>query len=235
MQNWRETSRLVTFYTEGFGKINAIAKGLRVKKGKGTGGLAQFSENEVIFYKKRSGLHLIDKWNFKNSNFALYGSFKKLVIASIMVETVNKCVSGEERNPRLYELLKTTLGFLGGEGDEKLFLASFILHFLDNLGYKPNLERCSRCKTEKFSGPLLFAVNKGSLTCENCKTDKDRLVIIDREMKGALEYLQNISVRRSTRLKLIPAMQKKLCNFLMIFLTYTLAREIKSVSLLPVA
>ena len=234
-QHWRETSKLVSLYTEDFGKIKAIAKGLKVKKGKGTGGLAQFSENEVIFYKKRSGLHLIDKWNFKDSNSALYGSFKKLVIASIMVEMVNECVSGEERNSRLYELLKTTLGLLGEGGDEELFLASFILHFLDNLGYKPHLERCSRCKTGKFSGPLLFALNKGSLTCENCKTDKDRLVILSREMKGALEYLQNISVQRCTRLKLIPLMQKKLCNFLISFLTYTLDREIKSGSLLAVA
>ena len=234
-QNWRETSKLVTLYTEDFGKIKAIAKGLKVKKGKGTGGLGQFSENEIIFYKKRNGLHLIDKWNFKDSNSALYGSFKKLVIASIMVEIVNGCVSGEERNPRLYGLLKTALGLLGGGGDEELFLASFMLHFLDNLGYKPHLERCSRCKTEKFSGPLFFALNKGSLTCGNCKTDKDRLVVVDREMKGALKYLQNISVRKSTRLKLMPLMQKKICNFLISFLTYTLDREIKSVSLLEAA
>ncbi|GEM_PF-3251032 len=235
IQNWKETSRLVTLYTQDFGKIKAVAKGLKAKKGKGTGGLSQFSENEIVFYRKKSGLHLIDKWSFKDSNSNLYSNFKKLVIASIIAEMIDEYIEGEEKSPGLYRLLKRTLTLLAKDGHEELFLASFTVHFLKRLGYQPNFEKCCRCGKNKLSKPIFFLLNEGAVICQQCRTGKDRVVVVDEEMKAVVEYLQNIPPEKSIRLKLAPFFQKRLCNFLIFFLSYTLGKKLQSISLLETA
>jgi len=234
-QPWRETSNIITLYTQGFGKINAIAKGLKAKKGKGAGGLSQFSENEIVFYKKKNGLHLIDKWSLKDLNALLCNDFKKLVIASIIAEMVHEYVEGEEKNLSLYELVKNTIKFLGEKSQEEMFLAGFTIHFLKVLGYKPNLEKCCRCGRKILTEPVLFSLREGSIVCNYCKLNKDKLVILKREMGAAIEYLQNTALEKCVRLKIDSSFQKRLCDFLILFLNYTLGKEIKSVSLLETA
>lgn len=234
-QDWRETSNIVTLYTRGFGKINAIVKGLKTKKGKGAGGLDQFSENEIIFYRKRSGLHLIDKWSLKSSNYRLYGGFKKFIVASIIAEMVIEYIEEEEKNIRIYELLNKTIKFLSEGNNEELFLAGFTIHFLKALGYKPNLDRCFRCKNEEFQESVFFSLREGSIVCNKCKMNRDKLVVLKRETLGAVRYLQNTMFEKSIHLKIEPSFQKRICDFLILFLSYTLGKEIKSVSFLETA
>ena len=234
VKEFREKSQLITLYTEKFGKINAVAKGLRQKRGRGIGGLVQFSENEIVLYKKRSGLHLIDKWNLENQHQHLYRDLKKLLVASVMAEMVSSYVEGEHPNLPLYKLLKASLNLLAKDSEE-LFLAAFTSHFLDCLGYRPHLERCLRCQSKEISEPLLFSLNKGSIICAQCRRNADTVVTLNKEMKGILEYLQNSALESSIRLKVAPFVPKKLYEFLILFLTYTLGKEIKSVSLLETA
>jgi DNA repair protein RecO (recombination protein O) len=50
--NYRDSSKIVTFYTRGFGKVKCIAKGARQMKSKFGAGLEPITNVSLVLYKK---------------------------------------------------------------------------------------------------------------------------------------------------------------------------------------
>ena len=53
-ENWRETSKILTLFSQRFGKIRVIAKGARDPKSRLAGNLELFSQISIVFYKKEN-------------------------------------------------------------------------------------------------------------------------------------------------------------------------------------
>ena len=64
----RETSSLVVFYTEGFGKIKGLVKGARGAQAKFGLYLSEFSKFDIVYYEKRkTETYLITQADLKDS------------------------------------------------------------------------------------------------------------------------------------------------------------------------
>ncbi|HET6402799.1 MAG TPA: DNA repair protein RecO [Candidatus Kapabacteria bacterium] len=149
-----ETSKIVTLYTRGFGKLNVIAKGAREMKSKFGGALEMFARSTVVFYKreKQDALNLLSKAETLDSNAGIMQSLKKMEAAMAIVELMLHAMHDEEANEELFDLLAGTLHTIArSEEREAPFLQlRFYLRFLKQVGFEIDVRESS-----EFSPHLL--------------------------------------------------------------------------------
>jgi DNA repair protein RecO (recombination protein O) len=166
-----DTSKIATLYTSDHGKIKVIAKGIRKPKSKLAGALQTFSHIQIVFYKKRTTeIYLLSQADTIESHQSLHKDLNRYVFASAILELLDRLITGEETNPKLFGLTLDVLSFLERcpqDSLEKAF-CSYAMKLADFLGYKPKFDRCVSCN-KKIEGRLvLFSPEKGGITCRGC-------------------------------------------------------------------
>lgn len=172
-ENWRETSKILTLYSQRFGKIKVIAKGARDPKSRLAGNLELFSQINIVFYKKENtDLHLLSQVDLVEPLPKIQDDLKRFSYASAVAELLNKLTESEEVHPGLFSLTWETLQNLNQAPQNKLdnYLWAYALKLASNLGYRPKLSACISCnKKEALSGEnLFFSSEKGGMICKNC-------------------------------------------------------------------
>jgi DNA repair protein RecO (recombination protein O) len=193
-----ETSKIVWLYTRAFGKVKVVAKGARSQKSKFGSSLELFTHSSVVFYKKdRRDLQLLSQSDTVRHFGALETDVARFAFASAAIELLDSMIMGEEPNPPLFELLLQTLARVESCPRQALrnVFWTFELKAADLLGYRPELEKCSRCGKEDEL--LRFAPLKGGLICRACGSRDSDSFEISPEARDFLRRLQSGSVSES--------------------------------------
>jgi DNA repair protein RecO len=108
--NYRESSKLITLYTQSHGKVRTIAKGVRNTKTRWGGALQSMAYLEAVFYfKENRTLHLLSGAEYIKSFHSIYDNEKKIELGLRIIELVNKAVMENQQNTAIFELLVETL------------------------------------------------------------------------------------------------------------------------------
>ena len=68
--DYRETSKIATFFTKDHGKVKGVLKGIRKDSKKFGSHIDKFSVNDIVYYRySRSDLHLISQCDLKQYFF----------------------------------------------------------------------------------------------------------------------------------------------------------------------
>ena len=164
-----EADRIVTMLTRRYGKVRAVAKGVRRTTSRIGSRMEPFMLVDVQLYEGRN-LDIVSQVETKEpyarriaEDYALYTA------ATAMVETTDKLVDHEkEPSYEHYRLLHGGLGSLSRRAhDPGLVLDSFLLRSLALAGYEPTFDACASCGRE---GPhRAFVVAGGGAVCEACR------------------------------------------------------------------
>jgi len=232
-----ESSKIVTLYTQSYGKIKVIAKGVRRPKSKFGASLEPITHSLVIFYRKEGrDLHTLSEGDLLTPFTRLKGEFSRLTYASAVCELTDRLMVGEEPNRPLF---RTLLGALHGieeapPEDAEKFLWRYELALSGFLGYRPEFNTCVHCGRPLRGRSLLFSFPLGGVLCEKC-TDRDaRASPIFPGTARFLFHLQRVSMNRVARLKTAPEMAAQIRTLLDRFLAYHTEnyRNLKSLSFL---
>jgi len=167
-REFREADRFFTFFTEDYGKVEALAKGERKIESKLRGGLELFYFSEISFIQGRYWKTLVDASlveNFDNIRQEL----PKLKTASLIGREVSALIKGQEQDQDLWKLLKDTFEHLNESSRIFLVYQYFFWRFVSHLGYRTQLYNCVDCKEELTPSQLYFSASQGGLICRNCK------------------------------------------------------------------
>ena len=165
---YEEADKIVTIYTKNYGKITAIAKGVRKIKSKFGSSLEIFTHSVFLFYKGRN-IDIVSQVEILESFFSASKEVIKFAFAANCVEIVNKLTEEREINVGLFDLLKEVLHYLRESNDPKLLALSFKWQTMSILGYRPLLNHCCRCnKSVKDQKEIYFNIKEGGLLCNNC-------------------------------------------------------------------
>jgi DNA repair protein RecO (recombination protein O) len=164
-KDFGDTGRIVCIYTTHNGKISAIAKGAKRLTSKFGSTLEIFSYIDLVLYKGRE-LHTISETRIIDSFQALRENLSKIAYGSFVLELIDAFMVEEERNIQAFNLILDTLRWLKEETTE-FIIYFFTLNFLSLLGFRPEVERCLKCK-RKIEGSAFFSSRNGGLTCINC-------------------------------------------------------------------
>jgi DNA repair protein RecO (recombination protein O) len=229
-KDYLETSRLVTLFTEKYGKISAIAKGYRRPKSQFGNSLEIFTIVELILHNKSTReIQIITQCETdqtfqklsENMVFYAYGSailelFDKLIIAQ---DTTSK-----EANKPLFSLLRDFLMAIETSPEDKLkplFLA-FKLKLAHLLGYSPNLEECVICQSPVNEVNFYFDVAKGGIIHKDCNSrgQHEELVYINLGLLKTIQKLIAAKITSILRLKISEKNEKIIDMLIDKFLRY---------------
>ncbi|HER23584.1 MAG TPA: DNA repair protein RecO [Candidatus Atribacteria bacterium] len=165
---YEEADKIVTIYTKNYGKIKAIAKGVRKTKSKFGSSLEILTHSVFLFYKGRN-IDIVSQSEILESFFSASKEVIKFAYAVNCIEIVNKLTEEREINIALFNLLKEVLHYLRNSKDPKLLTLSFKWQTMSILGYRPSLDHCCRCnKSLEEQKERYFNIKEGGLVCNNC-------------------------------------------------------------------
>ena len=115
--NYGEADRILTIYTKHYGKIRAIAKGVR-KITSRKGGNVELFNHCVLFLARGRNLDIVTEAQVVNSFSRLSRDLEKTAAAFYVVELVDQLTPDGQVNRQVFDLLVGTLGELSAKRSE---------------------------------------------------------------------------------------------------------------------
>jgi DNA repair protein RecO (recombination protein O) len=132
-RNFGEADKILTIYSKHYGKVRAIAKGIRKLKSRKAGSLELFNYCQLVLVKGRN-LDIISEVQAMNAFREWRKNLTKVGVAYYFCELVDKLTPDGQANKAVFELLREFLGKIGFSSLPAL-VRSFEEHLLDELGF----------------------------------------------------------------------------------------------------
>jgi DNA repair protein RecO (recombination protein O) len=159
-----EADRIVSVFTQGHGKIRAVAKGVRKTASRFGSRLEPTSHVALQCYQGRE-LDVVTQVETIDVLRPLREGYGVLTHAMSMLEAVDQVTPERERNPALYRLLVGALRTLAMT-PSPVVTPAFFWKLLSLEGFHPMLDACARCGAE---GPFgAFDLSEGGVLCDQC-------------------------------------------------------------------
>ena len=170
-----ETDRIVTFLTEGRGKVRAVAKGVRKPKSRFGARLEPTTHLNLQLYEGRN-LDVVTQVETIDANRKLRESYAAFTQAIAMLEAVDHVAQEGEANVPLYRMLAAALRTLAEDpgvrgapgGCLPAVSAAFFWKLLALEGVSPVLDACARCDETVVDVAATFDVAEGGVLCRAC-------------------------------------------------------------------
>lgn len=190
-QDHGETSRIITLYTEEFGKIKGIVKGAKSGKSKAGGVLDLLNLVSVVFYNKENrDLQMITQAELVNFYTKLKNSLDLIAYASAVLELVEKLTPDHEQNGRLYKGTTRILDlFEAGSENPEFQFAKYFLFFTGETGYKLPLDNCASCGKPLSGEKYLYLNYNHGFYCGDCGKNHSYFEKISKELFNLITCL----------------------------------------------
>ena len=185
-----DADKIITLYTADYGKIDAVAKGVRRIKSRLAGNVEPLSHASFMLARGRN-LDIVTQVQSIESFQVLRGDLSRLSHALYAAELLDRATELREENFALYRLLLDTLRGLADRDDLERVLRYYEMQMLIQLGYKPELDQCVVSGCEVGEGEILrWAASLGGIVCSACKPQNVSLTALSPEALQAMKSLQ---------------------------------------------
>lgn len=225
-----ESDKIVSFLTDKFGKLTAIAKGALRSRRRFVNSLEPFSLINLRFQDPpHSQLAFIIAADLVDSYQLLQTSLERIAYASYLVEVSEGLLPEREENQAVFDHLKTGLRYLEENQPSLRFLTSFELKLLRLVGYQPVLGACQKCRLDylRCSGIQWRFSLDGGLLCETCARVHPGAIPLSRAAIEVLIALQGEN-RLPAQFSLPAIVVREIRSAILGFIQYHVNREIKS-------
>jgi DNA repair protein RecO (recombination protein O) len=226
--DFREADRIITFFTNDFGKIKCIAKGSRRFRSKFSGKLEPFTFVRIIYFgKENQNIYQINSCDIIRSFHKIGEDYKRLNICSYIVELIDTMFKERDPNRELLGFLLNIFSLIEESSDIDTVLRIFEVRFLSLLGYKPVLDLCVRCNSP-VDGAIRFNLIKGGVICRDCFRNTKHEIKIS---QGALNFIKKsltIDILMMGRLKIPKRLEEEIRNLIHSFLNIRIGKKLKS-------
>ena len=191
-----EADRIVTVFSQGHGKIRAVAKGIRKTTSKFGARLEPATRVALQCYRGRE-LDVVTQVVTVEANRAVREEYALLIHAIPMLEAVDQVAQEREPNPALYRMLTGALHALATTRNP-LVTPAFFWKLLSLEGFHPLLDGCARCgeQPDEAEGGdhelVAFDLEEGGTVCRACARGGGRpltpggLALLRRVLGGGL-------------------------------------------------
>lgn len=160
-----EADRIITFLTEGRGKVRAVAKGVRKTKSRFGSRLEPISHVAVQLYEGRE-LDTVTQAETIDHFRPIREDLHRVARATALLEVVDQVAQEGEANAALYRMLVGALRSLAARSSP-LLVTGFYWKLLSLEGFHPMLDECAGCGSD---GPFVaFDLTEGGVLCRSCR------------------------------------------------------------------
>lgn len=217
-----EYDQIVTLYSEDFGTMRAMARGVCKPTSVQSMHLELLNEVEFEVIHGKA-LPIISSAVVLEQYRAVKDSLPKLAGALFFTEVLDKIAFENEKDSNLWNFLKAMLAEFNSADSDKV-LSVFRKNqadFLKVLGYAPQIDKCVACSKDAFGGSermVALSTELGGVICSGCFLSGGRGIMIDKSDLGYLVGASNLPVSASRH------------SALDTFFEYTVGRKINSLA-----
>ena len=176
-QNQGEADQLLTIFTEQFGKIEVLAKGIRKITSKLRAGADVFYLSEIEFVQAKSYKILTDALVVDKLS-GLRASPNKLFFARAMAVSLDNFLTSQEKDGKIWQFVESVFNNLNnqpanGATGQIIFYHYFLWNFFAVLGYSPELCHCPLCSKKLLPETFFFVPSEGGVVCWQCFSIND--------------------------------------------------------------
>jgi DNA repair protein RecO (recombination protein O) len=174
-----EGHKIIHLFTEGYGKIEASAFGVRKTKSRFGSKLERFTISRFFLYHKNdSTLYSIRDVEVHDQNDLITADYEKYITGNALLEPVVLFVDSAQPDQKLYSLLCEALKVLNTLHAERsvYLLSMYDVQFLSIMGYSPDTRHCTKCGREIENSECYIHHSEGFPLCKGCKTASSRKV-----------------------------------------------------------
>jgi len=222
-----EADRILTLYTPGLGKLKAVAKGTRRPKSK-LGGHVELLTHSMLMLARGRNLDIITQAQTIDNFLPLKDDLEHISHGLYISELVDSFTADHIENRRLFDLLLDTLHQLSQARDGDLILRYFELHFLDHIGYRPQLQRCANCSSALQPAVNFFSSSQGGVLCHDCSYQEPIVRPLSLNALKVLRLWQNCDYVTAGRIKINHELSSELKYVMREYIKYLLERQLKS-------
>lgn len=226
----RETSCIVHFYTESFGKIRGLIKAVRGPRAVFGIYLQEFAIYDIVYYeKKRKNIYTISECDLKKTFKRVNADLDKRLWAYYVVELVDKLTALEDKDSDIYWLLFQALGLLDSERFIDKVIMIFQIKFLKYLGLMPQLKFCVNC-SNKLSKDINihFSTRFAGLLCDKCFEADIQSFAISKGTAASMRILAKTQLSDLSRISVSKRLREEISELLNRFIDYQLGEHLKS-------
>lgn len=168
---YKDSDKIFTLLTKDYGKVSAIARGVRKINSRRSGNLDTLNLISVSFYEDSHDMRSIEEVKTIKSFRNLKKDLEKSTKAYYIVELIHKSVEENEKVEDIFNLALQSLKTL----DENKYSGGLIINFFELnlmkiLGYQLTLNKCRKCERvlDNSWKKYFFNVDNGSFECEDC-------------------------------------------------------------------
>jgi len=162
-----DADRICVLFSPTRGRIEAVAKGVRKPLSKLAGHVEPLSRGQFGLAQGRN-LDVVTDASTLDSWPALHDDVDRMTEALAMAELVDRSTDVDVSSRPLYELLRHSLDELASTKSPPAVRWWFTLRFLDQQGYRPELEDCVRCRADVGPERTGLSAADGGLVCPRC-------------------------------------------------------------------
>lgn len=227
--SYGESDQIATLYTLDFGKIKGIAKGAKRSRKRFGARLDIASYVDATFFEKEtSDLVRLSHCDLIRPFDGLRQDIHKLAWASYFIELVREMTAEKIQNRPLFRLLISFLHLIDRGILQEEVQRVFEVRFLSHLGYRPQLESCTRCCKMLSTETSYFSPRDGGALCPACASHVPGLVPISLGTIKTLLLAQTLPLDKIGRISFSPRSLKESQLILSLFLEHYLGKELKT-------
>jgi DNA repair protein RecO (recombination protein O) len=225
--NYGEADKILTLYTPQFGKIRAIAKGVRRLTSRFGGNMELLTHTKLMLAKGRN-LDIVTQCESINSFEHIREDLNRISQSYYIIELLDRSTEDESENQPLFNLLVETLGLMAGDCDPEIAVRRYEILLLEQLGYRPQLMECAHCRKTLEQEVNYFSPEAGGMLCPACGSGRGRPVSVN--ALKVLRAFQRDRSARPARLKLPKSVKAEMESILRSHTQHYFERELKSTS-----
>jgi DNA repair protein RecO (recombination protein O) len=229
-----EHDRLVVLFTPQYGKLRALAKGVRRSTSKLSGHVGLFSHSNLFLVHGRT-FDLVTQGETVEQFTFLSTDLWRLSQAFYVAELIERFTEDEHHVAGMFESLVLVLRRLNDPAvNAALAIRAFEIDVLGLTGYRPQLYRCVSCEAEITPGANAFSYVDGGVLCPNCAIASTPAFSVSDD---ALRVVRNLQTRPDTsiaRLRVSSVTQGEAERLLIGYIQYVLDVRIRSVGFMDV-
>ncbi len=224
--NYGETDRILTILTERFGKIKAIAKGVRKVKSKMAGSLEPFLLVDLQLCEGKS-FFIVTGSEIRAEFEKIHNDLKKTSKAYYLAELLDKFMQENQKSEKIFEIFVRALNSINKDYNDFL-LRIFELRIIEASGFKPELHNCVHCKEKLSPGENFWDAVEGGVICADCQKLYHHGREISNDLIKIFRLIDDEKFELLERIKISEAIKNDAENILAQYLEAVLEREIKS-------
>jgi DNA repair protein RecO (recombination protein O) len=222
-----DADKVITLYSANFGKLDAVAKGVRKATSRLAGHVEPLNHASFLLAHGRS-LDIITQAQTIESFQPLRADLERLSRALYAAELVDRFTEERAENFGLYRALLDTLRRLADRDDLDVVLRFFEMTLLDMLGYRPELGACIVCGRALEPVANAWAAAAGGVVCPHCQHDIAGVRPLSVNALKLLRLLQGENFGEVARVRVSPELAEELEGDLRDSIHHALERDVRS-------